>query len=162
MKKIFIAFLILFLFFPTTAHANSPSYCASLLTPGECNNRTGRGCEWDSTNNTCIYLASNIQLPVENEKASDFFQVYDPVGGKFETFGSVTNALLPYLLAGAGLILFAMLISGGFSMLTAATDPKKAEAGKQRITAAFVGFIIIFASYWLTQILEIILGISIL
>lgn len=72
------------------------------------------------------------------------------------------NSALPYLLTGAGLILFAMLISGGFTMMTAVTDPKKAEVGKARITAAIIGFIIVFGAYWITQILEIVLGVKIL
>lgn len=76
--------------------------------------------------------------------------------------GLILSALLPYLLTLAGLILFGMLIWGGFTMLTAATDPKKAEAGKQRITTAVVGFIIIFTAYWLMQIVEIIFGIKVL
>jgi hypothetical protein len=76
--------------------------------------------------------------------------------------GGIISALLPYVLTIAGLILFGMLIAGGFSMLTAAADPKKAESGQQLITNAIIGFIIIFTAYWLTQILEIVLGISIL
>lgn len=78
------------------------------------------------------------------------------------SFDSIINSALPYLFTIAGLVLFGMLIAGGFTMLTAATDPKKAEAGKTRITNAVVGFIIIFVAYWLTQILEIILGVKIL
>lgn len=74
----------------------------------------------------------------------------------------IISALLPYLFTIAGLILFAMLIAGGFQMLTAANNPKAAEAGKTRITHAIIGFMIIFTAYWLTQILEIILGVKIL
>ena len=42
------------------------------------------------------------------------------------------NALLPTVFIVAGLILFGMLIAGGFQMLTAAGNPKAADAGKAR------------------------------
>jgi len=85
----------------------------------------------------------------------------NPLKRNFESLGDIVNALVPYIFSGAGLVLFAMLITGGFTMLTAISDPKKAEAGKQTITTAIVGFLIMFLAYWLTQILEIILGITI-
>ena len=55
-----------------------------------------------------------------------------------------------------------MLSWGGFEMLTGAADPKAQEAGKQRITAAIIGFLLLFASYWLAQLVQAIFGISIL
>jgi len=47
-------------------------------------------------------------------------------------------------------------------MLTGATDPKQQEAGKQRILAGIIGFLLIFSAYWLAQLLQTIFGISIL
>ena len=74
----------------------------------------------------------------------------------------IISALLPYLLVISGLILLFMLISGGFQIMTAVSDPDKASAGKQRITAAIAGFILLLASYWIAQLLQIIFGINIL
>lgn len=75
--------------------------------------------------------------------------------------GIISHAL-PILFVLSGLILFIMFIWGGFEMLTGAANPKSQEAGKQRITAAVIGFLIIFASYWIAQIVQAIFGISIL
>lgn len=74
--------------------------------------------------------------------------------GKFKTLSSLVTVALPYLFAIAGLILFAYLVWGGFDYLTSLGDPKKAEAGKNKITYAVLGFIIIFATYWLVQIIS--------
>ncbi len=74
----------------------------------------------------------------------------------------IIGRLLPYLFVFGGLILFVMLVWGGFEMLTGAANPKSQEAGKQRITTAFIGFILLFCSYWLAKILEIVFGISVL
>jgi len=74
--------------------------------------------------------------------------------GRFTTLSSLITVALPYLFSIAGLILFAYLVWGGFDYLTSMGDPKKAEAGKNKITYAVLGFIIIFASYWLVQIIS--------
>lgn len=74
----------------------------------------------------------------------------------------ILGRLLPYLFTIAGLVLFVMIIWGGFEMLTGAANPKSQEAGKQRITAAVIGFLLLFSSYWIAQIVEAIFGVSIL
>ena len=78
------------------------------------------------------------------------------------TISDIISALLPYVFVLAGLILFGFLIFGGFELLTSAGNPDKVKAAQGKITNAIVGFIIIFLSYWIVQILEIIFGISIL
>lgn len=74
----------------------------------------------------------------------------------------IISKLLPYLFTFGGLILFVMILWGGFEMLTGAANPKSQEAGKQRITAAVIGFLLLFSSYWLAQIVQAVFGISIL
>jgi hypothetical protein len=65
--------------------------------------------------------------------------------------GTILSALLPYLYVAGGFILFIMMIWGGFEMLTGATEQKSQEAGKQRITTAVIGFILLFVSYWIAS-----------
>lgn len=81
------------------------------------------------------------------------------VAGK--DLGGVISALLPYIITLAGIILFGMLIFGGFTMLAGATDKESQEKGKKMITSAITGFILIFAAYWIAQILQVITGFSI-
>lgn len=75
---------------------------------------------------------------------------------------SIISAIIPYMFTFGGLILFIMLIWGGFEMLSGAANPKAQEAGKQRITNALIGFILLFSSYWIAQIVQAVFGISIL
>jgi hypothetical protein len=82
--------------------------------------------------------------------------------GDLKSLGGIISTLLPYLLSIGGIVLLVMLISGGLTMMTAVSDPKAAEAGKQRITQALIGFFLLFASYWIFQLLQIVLGIKIL
>lgn len=86
------------------------------------------------------------------------------VDSLFPSIGSLVSVILPNLYILAGLILFALLIFGGLSLIMGAgnDNPQQAAKGKQAVTAAFVGFLIIFASYWIIQIIEKITGLNIL
>ena len=76
--------------------------------------------------------------------------------------GIISRALKFFVFPIAGIILFVVLILGGFQILVGANNSKSLEEGKQRITAAIIGFILLFAAYWVAQLLEIIFGIRIL
>lgn len=62
----------------------------------------------------------------------------------------------------AGIILFVMILWGGFEMLSGASTKKSLDAGRERVTAALIGFILLFSSYWIAQIVEAVFGVRIL
>jgi len=111
-----------------------------------------------------------ITSPVyAQDKVSDILQSLDPEKTKtvaldsdLGTIGGILTALLPYLLIIAGLLLLVMLIMGGFKLLTSANNPDNAEAGKKQLTNAILGFIILFAAYWIAQIIQVLTGINFL
>jgi hypothetical protein len=76
------------------------------------------------------------------------------------TIGSFVSAALPYLYTFGGIIFFGMIVWGGFEMLAGANEPKSQEQGKQRITAAAIGFLLLFTSYWIAQLLQIVFGVT--
>src|SRR3990170_3081780 len=76
------------------------------------------------------------------------------------TLGQIISSLVPYLFVIAGLLLLLYLVFGGFGLMTSRGDPKAVAASRERITFALVGFIIIFVSYWIVQIVGQILGIQ--
>jgi hypothetical protein len=78
------------------------------------------------------------------------------------TVGGIFSALLPYILTLAGLALLVMLILGGISLMTAAGNPDKIKAGSGRITMALVGFLVIFISYFIVQLVGFMLGADLL
>ena len=84
---------------------------------------------------------------------------------RFKTATDVSlfiSQLLQYALTIAGLVLLAMIIAAGFTIMTAGGDPKKTEAGKNQLTTALIGFFIVFAVFWIAQILQVIFNIPIL
>lgn len=81
---------------------------------------------------------------------------------KLSTPGGIITEILNLSFPIAGVILFVMLTMAGFKMLTGATNSQSMEEGKKMISTAVIGFIILFAAYWIAQLLEIIFGINIL
>jgi len=88
-------------------------------------------------------------------------RIVNPVGSKFRNIGDIISTLLPYIFVIAGLALFIFLIIGGFGLLTSGGNPDKIKSAQGKITSAIIGFVIIFVSYWLVRILEIVFGIDI-
>jgi len=75
----------------------------------------------------------------------------------------LVNVILKNSLVVAGVICLVLLILGGFSFIVSAGgDAKAKEKGKNTITSALTGLILIIAAYWIIQIIEIITGIHIL
>ncbi len=85
-----------------------------------------------------------------------------PVTAELSTPEGVINRLFDFLFPLAGFILFGMLIAGGAEMMFGAAGKKSIDSGKQRATAAVVGFLLLLASYWIIQIVELVFGIDIL
>ena len=83
------------------------------------------------------------------------------LAGTLNSPGAIVSRILLFAFPLAGLILFAMIVWGGFEMIMGATS-KGMEAGRQRVTAAIVGFILLFSSYWIMQIIQYVFGMVIL
>lgn len=75
-----------------------------------------------------------------------------------ENIGDIVSTALKFVFPAAGILLLVYLIFGGFSLMTSSGDPKAIQAAKGRITSALIGFIIVFAAYWIVQISGLILG----
>lgn len=101
---------------------------------------------------------------VNNETLDQFnpLKQYSTKADQLSTPGGIISEILRFAFPIAGIILFVMLILAGLKMLTGATNSKNIDEGKQMIVTAILGFIILFAAYWIAQLLEIIFGIKIL
>lgn len=89
-----------------------------------------------------------------------------PIGESetYQSLGTFISAVLPNVYVVAGVTLFFLMIFGGITYIknAGAGDEEGLKKGKQAITNALVGFLIIFLSYWIIQIIEIITGLKIL
>ena len=65
-------------------------------------------------------------------------------------FGNVVNVAL----ALAAIVLFIMLIIGGFRYITAGGDPKGVEGARKTLTYAIAGIVLIALSYLILSFIE--------
>lgn len=78
--------------------------------------------------------------------------------------GSLVSLFLNIAFVIAGVILLFFFIMGGIGMIASAgqSDPQKAEQAKKTLTSAVIGFVIVFASYWIVQLIGNLTGVPIL
>jgi len=81
---------------------------------------------------------------------------------KTDTPADIINTLIPIIFILAGIILLFILVFGGFTIFLSAGNPEKIKKGTGMITSALIGFLIIFAAYWIIELLQITFGINIL
>jgi RsiW-degrading membrane proteinase PrsW (M82 family) len=66
------------------------------------------------------------------------------------------NLVVRNLFIIAGIIIFFMIIYAGF--LFVSEDKKGPDRAREVVTSAIVGFIIMFAAYWILQIIKLVTG----
>ena len=82
----------------------------------------------------------------------------------YKTPGGLISLLLKNVYMVAGIILFFLLLFGGLNFIIGAGsgDPKKTAQGQQAVTQALLGFLLIFTSYWIIQLISFVTGVNIL
>lgn len=86
------------------------------------------------------------------------------VGQTYTDFASLISIIVKNAITVAGIIFLILLILGGFSFIMSAGsgDPKKAQQAQQTITAALIGFVVVFLSYAIVQLIQTVTGLQIL
>jgi len=81
---------------------------------------------------------------------------------EFQSVGTLISAWLPNVYILGGILVLILIIASGFMWITNAGDIKKIEESQKILTFAIMGFIFLFASYWIIQIVQVLTGIPIL
>jgi hypothetical protein len=77
----------------------------------------------------------------------------------FGSIGGLISFFVPTVLLIGGILCFVIIVVAGFGVIgNAGGDPHAAEGRKMIITYAMIGLVIMFASYWILQILNGITG----
>ncbi len=76
------------------------------------------------------------------------------------TLGDVVNLLLPFLYGIAGVILFFVILWGGFDILLSGGDSEKVEGGRMKITSGVIGFVLLALSFLLARLVTYIFGLG--
>lgn len=79
---------------------------------------------------------------------------------KISDLGTIFSSVVGYALGFAGVVLFILLIVGGFKYITSGGDPKAIESAKGTLTSAFMGLVIILVSYLIMVLISKITGVN--
>lgn len=105
-----------------------------------------------------VQLAVNIGEQLKLNPTSEV-GIADTPG--YGSLGEFISTMLPNIYVLASIIIFILLIIGGFVIMTSGDSPEKKGKGSKAITAAVLGFAIIFVSIWLIKLIEFLTGIKI-
>lgn len=72
-------------------------------------------------------------------------------------FGNIVGVALEF----AGIVLFIMLIVGGFNYITSGGNPQQAEAAKKTITFAIFGIILLVISFLILRLIYQFTGVDV-
>lgn len=73
---------------------------------------------------------------------------------KFSDFENVFENIIQSSLGFAGIILFILLIIGGFRYITAGGDPKAVEGAKKTLTYAILGVILVASAFLILRLIS--------
>jgi hypothetical protein len=82
-----------------------------------------------------------------------------PIGTSV-SIGDLISTLLTVSITIAGIIILFLFLFGGISIIAGAgkNNPESVEKGKKAITSAVIGFIVVFAAFWIIQLIELMTG----
>jgi len=72
-------------------------------------------------------------------------------------FGNIIGAILGL----AGIVLFILLIIGGFKYITAGGDPKALEGAKKTLTYAILGMVFVACAFLILQFIQAFTGVNV-
>lgn len=78
----------------------------------------------------------------------------------YSTIGDIINNVVPFVMSLAGIILFFVLMWGGFDYVTSQGVPEKLKTANAKITAGVIGFVLLVLSFLITRVLAYIFGVG--
>lgn len=101
------------------------------------------------------FLAQNLRIGPPGSQQ----QITGPLQG-INTISDVVNKLTQFIIPFAGVILFFIIVWGGYSFILSRGDPEKLKAAKAKLTAGVVGFVLLIVSYLVTKLIASIFGLG--
>jgi glucose uptake protein GlcU len=80
---------------------------------------------------------------------------------KISDLSGLFGRVVGFALGFAGIVLFLLLIVGGFKYITSGGDPKAVEGAKKTLTYAIGGLIVILLSYLILVLISNITGVDV-
>lgn len=109
--------------------------------------------------NTTLAQSLQIMPASRGVGATSPISISGPLVG-INNIGDLFNVLTSFLYPFASLILFVVLIMGGYDILLSHGDPEKVKSGRMKMTAGVVGYVLLGLSYLVSRIIGYIFGVG--
>lgn len=86
--------------------------------------------------------------------------IQGPLDSSYTNIASIINNVVPFVMTLAGIILFFVLMWGGFDYVTSQGAPEKLKTANAKITAGVIGFVLLVISFLITRVLSYMFGIG--
>lgn len=107
-----------------------------------------------ATANTCSLLSGTAKTTCEG-CMNDDKHVWTAIGCVEATSTGLLNKFLPFAIGIAGGIAFLLILFGALQMMMSAGNPEKLNAGKELVTAAITGLLLIIFSIFILQLVGV-------
>ena len=80
--------------------------------------------------------------------------------GQEKGIGSLVSLILNISFVLAGVLILFFFVLGGIQIIQGAgkNNPESVAKGRQAVTAAVLGFVIVFVAFWIIRVIELITG----
>ena len=103
------------------------------------------------------YIAQQLIIQPSGSAAQT---IQGPLDSGLDSVPELINRLNIFLIPLASIILFFVLIWGGYDFLMSGGNPDKVSAGKAKMTTALIGFVLLVASYFLARFAGLLFGLG--
>lgn len=83
-----------------------------------------------------------------------------PLDSGITNLGDVINRVLLVVVPLGAIVLFFVMVSGGYDFLLSRGDPEKVKRGRVKITTGLVGFLLLILSYLAVKLISQISGLG--
>lgn len=104
----------------------------------------------------------NLLAQVNLEEAYKISPGGKSVASVYGAPADLINVILPNIFVLVGVVLLIYIFIAGFRMVSQPGNKGATDSARKSLTYAVTGFLLLFASYWIMQIVEFYTGVSIL
>lgn len=79
---------------------------------------------------------------------------------EFETLGDLINKVVSFIIPLAAIILFFVLVWGGYDLMMSQGNPEKLKSAQAKITTGIIGFVLLILSYLIVKLISVIFGLG--
>ena len=84
-----------------------------------------------------------------------------PPAAQFSELEPMVGRIINLVIGGAGIVLFFLLVSGGFALITSGGDPQKVAGAWKTITYAVAGLVVILLSILILRLIKELTGVDV-